>query len=77
MILVLWLARLLRWGVRILSRAEDAVYRVYYRHENRKAVRKARRLRAEQKQRDAVAIEDVIAETRPVSRVRAPIHRDR
>jgi hypothetical protein len=67
MILVLWLARALQFLCIVLDRAADRVYRVYFRHENRQALATERRQ----------AIEDVIAETRPVSRVGSPINRER
>lgn len=66
MILVLWLARLLEWLTIVVGRATNAVYRVHFRHETRKAQREAERR----------AIEALIAETRP-QRVGAPFHRDR
>jgi hypothetical protein len=73
MILVLWLARSLDWLVLRGGIAANAVYRVHFRHENRKALRDERR----------AAIERVINESRPAIdrlrrlHVRAPIPRDR
>jgi hypothetical protein len=67
MILVLWLARALDRLCVASNRAADRVYRVYFRHENRRALATERRR----------AIEDVIAETRTVSRFGSPINRER
>jgi len=84
MILLKWLGRLLdrlcvlseRLGW-TFNRAAGRVYRVYYRGEARKAKRASDRKASDDQRRTDAVIDDLIAETRPVNRVRAPIHRDR
>jgi hypothetical protein len=67
MILLAWLGRCLDYCAAAFGHAADVVYRPYFRHENRKALRESQRQ----------AIEQVIRESRPAIPVRAPIHRDR
>lgn len=77
MILMLRLARLLLAIGHAFDGASTVVYRAYYSHEARKAAREEAARARESLRRDAAAIDDLIAETRPPKPVGSPINRGR
>lgn len=71
----LWIARALGWLSRVTSRGSDLAYRAHYRRENRKAYRAAVRREREEIRRRDIAVEDLIAETKP-RRTNVTTHRE-
>ncbi len=71
------IARLLRTAADSVEHRATLIYRAHSKAEARKAAQAEVTRMMDQQRRDALAAEDLIAETRPAKRVGSPIHRDR